>query len=39
MRSPPHTPKQLVDDDHFARVLDEVMVGGVKRSGIGAVER
>jgi hypothetical protein len=33
-----HACQQLVEDYHLARVLDEVLVGGVGRTWLGAVE-
>jgi hypothetical protein len=33
-----HACQQLVEDHHLARVLDEVLVGGVGRTWLGAVK-
>jgi len=33
-----HACQQLVEDHHLARVLDEVLVGGVGRTWLGTVE-
>jgi len=35
----PRTSQQFVEDDHFARVLDEELIGGVRRIGFDTVQR